>query len=249
LISPKTDRERQLVIETLKWIVEGLQHVIGRNVEVVLHDLGKPGHSVVAIANGQLTGRTVGSPIISGPFDDLGLQKLMSGEYAEAGQSYSVVSDYQTRSRGGHELDSTSIILRNHDGEAYAAFCINADRTRLRELEALVRGLVKEAGPQAEPASDTVTANVDDLVNEIILSGIAATGKTVAAMTREDKVEAVRQMNSRGLFLIRSSVDLAASTLGVSRFTIYNYLDELKTPDAAGSNAPALPRVTSRRSS
>lgn len=228
MMSPRTDRERKLVIETLKGIVEGLQRTIGRNVEVVLHDLSRPGHSVVAIANGQLTGRSVGSPIISGPFDDLALQRLMSGEDVVSGEAFSIVGDYRTRARSGRELDSTSIVLRDESGQAYAAFCINADRSKLRELEALVRGLVGSEALEPEPAAEGDAANVDGLVSEIIESGIAATGKAVAAMSREDKIEAVRYMNGRGLFLIRSSVDLVAASLGVSRFTIYNYLDEMK---------------------
>ncbi|WP_170990095.1 PAS domain-containing protein [Aquamicrobium sp. LC103] len=227
-MSPKDARERELVIETLKWVVEGMQQIIGGNVEVVLHDLSKPGHSVVAIANGHITGRSIGSPIISGPFDDLGLQKLMSGEFAEAGKSYSIVSDYRTRSRLGHELDSTSIILRDEKGEAYAAFCVNADHSRLRELDGVVKGLLASIGGAPQEPVEPESASVDDLVQEIIQSGIAATEKPVAAMGREDKMEAVRHMNDRGLFLIRSSVDLAAAHLGVTRFTVYNYLDQLR---------------------
>lgn len=243
MMSPKTARERKLVVETLKGIVEGLQRIIGRNVEIVLHDLSRPGHSVVAIANGQITGRSVGSPIISGPFDDVALERLMSGEDVGSGEAYSIVSDYRTRARTGRELDSTSIVLRDETGRAYAAFCINADRSKLRELETLVRGFVGAEASEAEAESDADTSNVDGLVNEIIQSGIASTGKQVAAMSREDKVEAVRYMNGRGLFLIRSSVDLVASSLGVSRFTIYNYLDELKPekpdPDDAARDRTA----------
>lgn len=227
-MSPKNARERELVIETLKWVVEGLQQIIGNDVEIVLHDLSKPGHSVVAIANGHITGRTIGSPIISGPFDDLGLKKLMSGEAGEAGKPYSIVSDYRTRSRIGHQLDSTSIILRDDKGEAYAAFCVNADHSRLRELDGVVKGLLASIGGAAPEPVEPESASVDDLVQEIIQSGIAATEKPVAAMGREDKMEAVRHMNDRGLFLIRSSVDLAASHLGVTRFTVYNYLDQLR---------------------
>lgn len=239
MMSPRTDRERKLVIETLKGIVGGLQRIIGRNVEIVLHDLSRPGHSVVAIANGQITGRTVGSPIISGPFDDLALEKLMSGEDVVQGEAWSIVSDYRTRARSGLELDSTSIVLRDENGQAYAAFCINADRSRLRELETLVRGFVEAEVSEPELAQATETANVDGLVSEIIQSGIASTGKPVPAMTREDKVEAVRHMNGRGLFLIRASVDLAAASLGVSRFTIYNYLDELKADGPNEAPPPA----------
>ena len=245
MITPRNDRERRLVIETLKAVVEGLQRIIGRNVEIVLHDMSRPGHSVVAIANGHITGRGVGSPIISGPFDDVALERLMSGEHVKSGETYSIVSDYRTRARTGRELDSTSIVLRDETGRAYAAFCINADRSQLRELEAMVRGLIgaEAAGPPQEPGDDA--ANVDGLVNEIIQSGIAATGKPVAAMSREDKVEAVRYMNGRGLFLIRSSVDLVAASLGVSRFTIYNYLDGLK-PEAGDGDDGARERPARR---
>ena len=228
MLSPKNARERELVIETLKWVVEGMQHVVGSDVEIVLHDLAKPGYSVVAITNGHITGRSVGSPIISGPFDDLALQKLMSGEFAEPSKPYSIISNYRTRSRVGRELDSTSIILRDHRGEAYAALCVNADRSRLRELDDIVKGLLASLRSTPQGSVEPENASVDDLVDEIIQSGIAATEKPVAAMSREDKIEAVRYMNDRGLFLIRSSVDLAASHLGVTRFTVYNYLDQLR---------------------
>ncbi len=241
-MSPKNTRERELVIETLKWVVEGLQQIIGSDVEIVLHDLSKPGHSVVAIANGHITGRSIGSPIISGPFGDLGLQKLMSGEAAEAGKPYSIVSDYRTRSRIGHQLDSTSIILRDDKSEAYAAFCVNADHSRLRELDGVVKGLLAAIGGVSPEPVEPESASVDDLVQEIIQSGIAATEKPVAAMGREDKMEAVRHMNDRGLFLIRSSVDLAAAHLGITRFTVYNYLDQLRGKQTARSDKQKGPR-------
>jgi predicted transcriptional regulator YheO len=199
-----------------------MQHIIGGDVEIVLHDLSKPGQSVAAIANGHITGRVIGSPIISGPFDDLGLQELMSADFAKRGEACSIISGYKTRSRCGRELESTSMILRAESGEAYAAFCINADRSRLRELDTVVRGLLASIGEAPQQFGEPESPSVDDLVQEIIQSGIAATERPVATMTREDK------MTERGLFLIRSSVDLVASRLGVSRFTIYSYLEQLR---------------------
>lgn len=232
----KTDRERKLIIETLKGILRGLQLILGRNIEIVLHDLSTPRNSVVAIVNGQITGRTIGSSIISGPTQDAGLQKLISGEDAATGESFTILSDYKTHARN-RELDSTSVLLRDESGKAYAAFCINADRTKLRELEALARSLIETDLDGAKVGADSEASNVDDLIEEIIQSSVAETGKPVASMLREDKVEAVRKMNSRGLFLIRSSVDLVAKSLGVSRFTIYNYLEELRSDTAIGKRA------------
>jgi predicted transcriptional regulator YheO len=227
MICPETPRERELVLQTLRHAVEGLAQALGSNVEVVVHDLTRPANSVVAIANGQITGRTVGSAIISGPFDDLGLKKLLSGDGRAPGEMHTIVSGYRTRARSGQELDSTSVILRDRKGDAYAALCVNVDQSKLRQVHELLGGLLAR---ERQPDTDGTPSppSVDSLVQEIIEDGIRATGKSVAAMTKDDKMEAVSHMSRRGLFLIRSSVDLAAANLGVSRFTIYNYLDELK---------------------
>jgi predicted transcriptional regulator YheO len=66
-----------------------------------------------------------------------------------------------------------------------------------------------------------------DLVAEIPQSAIAAIGVPVARMTKAEKVAAVAIMHERGLFLMRGSVELAGRHLGATKFTIYNYLDEL----------------------
>lgn len=243
---PRTRQECELVIDALKHIVKGLEAILGRDVEVVLHDLSKPGHSVVAIAHGEITGRTVGSPIISGPYNDLGLRKLISGEGRDRSETHTLVTDYKTRTREGRELDSTSVILRDHTGKAYAALCVNADRTRLRALQALVRDIAGVADSNGAADETDDVASVDSLVEEIIENGIGATGKPVPMMNKEDKIEAVRHMNDRGLFLIRSSVDRVAASLAVSRFTIYNYLDELK--GTSGETPAGNGRASSRRS-
>jgi predicted transcriptional regulator YheO len=227
MIYPRTPRERRLILQTLGHVVEGLARALGGNVEVVLHDLSKPGSSVAAIANGQITGRTVGSAIISGPFDDLGLKKLIAGDGRARGETHSIVSGYRTRARNGHELDSTSLLLRDDSGRAYAALCVNVDQSQLRQAQDLLAGLlVQDRDPGTADMSEP--PSIDSLVQEIIEDGIRASGKPVAAMTKDDKKQALCHMSRRGLFLIRSSVDIVAGKLGVSRFTIYNYLDELK---------------------
>lgn len=48
------------------------------------------------------------------------------------------------------------------------------------------------------------------------------------AQQKKEKVEIVRQMQEKGLFIVRGGVEMAARVLGVSRYTVYNYLDEIK---------------------
>ena len=228
MMRPRNARERKLVLETMRHVVEGLERALTSDVEVVLHDVTKPKSSVVAIANGSITGRTVGSAIISGPFDDLGLSKLLSSEGGAPGEACTIVTDYRTRARNGNELESTSMLFRDDRGGAYAALCINADRSKLRHIHSILKDLLGEARESIAGANAKTAPRVETVVQDIVDEAIRGSGKPVSIMTKDDKMAAVDQMHRRGIFLIRSSVDMVAKGLGVSRFTIYNYLDELK---------------------
>ena len=53
----------------------------------------------------------------------------------------------------------------------------------------------------------------------------ASWARSLAELDREDKQRAVKLLNERGAFQLRKSVEQVAEVLGVSRFTVYNYLN------------------------
>jgi predicted transcriptional regulator YheO len=71
--------------------------------------------------------------------------------------------------------------------------------------------------------------SVDELVSQLIDSAIGQTGVPVDLMKKHHKLAVVGQLEERGLFLLKDAVELIAVRLGVTRFTIYNYLNELGT--------------------
>jgi hypothetical protein len=50
-------------------------------------------------------------------------------------------------------------------------------------------------------------------------------GEALKDLSREDKQRAVRMLEDRGAFQLRKSVEDVADAMGVSRFTVYNYLN------------------------
>lgn len=50
------------ILDIYKGLVPFLGEALGKDCEVVLHDFREPGHSVIAIANGNISGRHVGAP-------------------------------------------------------------------------------------------------------------------------------------------------------------------------------------------
>lgn len=221
LLVPQNDRERNLVLGVLKSIVVVLERMLGPDVELVAHDLHVPEHSVVAIANGKISGRTIGSAIFTGPFGDLGLQKLIQGE--DDPEPVTVVDDYKTRAADGRELHSLSLLFRDVDGVAFAALCANSDRSRLQQLKELLNDMFFQDAPSKAPEEPP---SVEEMAIRIIEESVASVSPGGTQLTKDERIAAVKSMQERGLFIIRSSVDIAAKRLGVTRHTIYNYLDQ-----------------------
>jgi hypothetical protein len=53
-------------------------------------------------------------------------------------------------------------------------------------------------------------------------------GAPLGELGREDKQRAVRLLEDRGAFMLRRSVEDVADALGVSRITVYNYLNAMR---------------------
>ncbi len=52
----------------------------------------------------------------------------------------------------------------------------------------------------------------------------------LAELSREQKQEVVAHLDDQGAFQLRRAVDDVADALGVSRFTVYNYLNARDSP-------------------
>jgi len=69
---------------------------------------------------------------------------------------------------------------------------------------------------------------VETILHSSIEEFITQQGIPVSLMKKEDKLRTVEHLDEQGIFLIRGSVATVARALGVSRYTIYNYLDEIR---------------------
>ena len=71
-------------------------------------------------------------------------------------------------------------------------------------------------------------SHLDDALDHLIAQGEAHIGRPLEQMTRADKQQLVRYLDERGAFALRKAVERVADNLGVSRFTVYNYLDSAR---------------------
>jgi hypothetical protein len=71
-------------------------------------------------------------------------------------------------------------------------------------------------------------ASLDGALDRMIAAVEREQGRPAAELDREQKQEFVRRLDELGAFTLRRSVEDVAEVLGVSRFTVYNYLNALQ---------------------
>ena len=206
-------------LQFLFQLAKGIAQQFGPNCEVVVHDLisNDAESSIVAIENGHVTGRKVGD----GP-SHVVLEALRSGR-----ENLTDHLSYLTRTKDGKILKSSTIYVRDDDGEAIGIFAINYDITLMLAMEDALKGFTATQVPEREP--EHISRNVADLLDELIEQSVKLVGKPVPLMNKEDKVKAIQFLNDTGAFLITKSGDKICKFFGISKYTLYSYIDESKS--------------------
>lgn len=205
-------------VEMVRLIVQPLAEALGPGVEVVLHDLTQVPDSIVAIG-GHISGRSVG-----GPSTDLLLQHVRE-------QRTDHLLRYPNRTTDGRELISSTLFLRDESSRAVACLCFNSDVSewaRIRDAVTAMLPAVSDTSESAPPATERFFETTDDLVASMIQSALSLTDVPIELMQKRHKLLIVEELESRGFFSFREAAELLAKTLQVSRYTIYNYLNETR---------------------
>ena len=209
---------RAFEIDFLARLARGIARQFGSNCEVVVHDMtpSDPEHSIVAIENGHVTGRRLGD----GPSHVV--WEALKADPKKIDDRLS----YLTRTEDGKILKSSTIFIRDAEGKVVGLFAINYDITVMKAMEDQLRLFTSPDIPEEEPQK--IIHNVNDLLEELIKQSVKLVGKPATLMNKEDKVKAIRFLNDSGAFLITKSGQRVCNFFGISKYTLYTYIDEAK---------------------
>ena len=200
-------------------VAKGLAGQFGRNCEVVIHDLRGDNHehTIVAIENGHVTGRSIGD----------GPSHIVLESLRENPRMIEDRISYFTKTSDGRVLKSTTLFIRDDDEKVIGLLGINYDISMLVAIDDAIRAFTGQDSPGKDVES--ISGNVSDLLDELLDHSVRLIGKPTALMSKDEKMRAIRFLDERGAFLVTKSGPKICQFFGISTYTLYSYLDEIKS--------------------
>lgn len=217
-------------------LTEFLGRVLGPDYEVAFHDLTNKDRSLVAIANNNISDRDVGAPLTN-----VALKILADHSYQN--------SDYRVHYHGktvhGKPLRSSTLFIKDEQGEPVGLLCINFDDHRYQELSEKILGLChpdifvetnfaydKELlTPAEDDVVETYPRTSEGTASEAVAEVLREKGLTAQRLTLDERMDIICQLDSQGIFLLKGAVKDVAESLECSPASVYRYLTNLRKED------------------
>lgn len=205
-------------IDFLTRMAHALAKQFGNDCEIVIHDLTvNPNESsIILIENGHVSNRKVGD----GPSSVV--LEVLAKDPAEVEDHLCYLTEAD-----GKILKSSTIFIRDDDGKIIGLFGINYDISRIIMLKNELQDMISVDSSKTEEYTH-IPQDVNGLLDDLIERAVKMIGRPVVYMTREDKIAAIKFLDTTGAFLITKSGDKVSNYFGISKFTMYSYLDKTK---------------------
>jgi len=184
--------------------------------EVIIHDLQTPEHSIIAIFNNHITGRKIGDGT-----SDIGYKKL-------AGELPDKIVNYNNRSPSGSDLKSSSLTIRNKDDEIIGSMGLNYDISSFANIKEFFDMFTKTFTLDNLPKREeffmwTVKDEIQQALNKFFIKNDLQ-GKV---LNRTDKLNVVAFMKKEGHINKKGAISILSELLAITRPTLYKYIKEI----------------------
>lgn len=195
-------------------LAEGISKMFGNNCETVIQELIGSDFYTVTIFNGHVSGRETMSTqgILGGKLnsDEIDYDKVRSGVFNQL-----VIHP------SGKKIKSSSFPLKGED--YFYILGINYDITILDGISLFINNFISFDGD----LFSTLHQEKDNSMEHILESSLQMMNGKVDKMKKEERVVLIKMLNDRNFFQIQKSVPFLSEKLGVSKYTIYKYLNEI----------------------
>lgn len=223
MVFSDTDR---LIINSFIPVVYSLSAYLGNSYEIVLHSLENYERSIIAIAHGEYSNRSIG-----GPITDLALSKLDTLSRGERADAY-----FNNTSERG-PLKSSTIAIHGEQDRVIGLLCFNMYLNT--PLIDVLSALHPVQGPISllDNAQETFASNVEQLVATSLNSIRSDVLSDTSILPSNKNKMIVEKLEQQGIFRLKNAVALVAQQLDISRNTVYMHIRNCRNTDSGQSGS------------
>lgn len=212
--------EMKLLAENITTLIDGIVKLFGHKCEIALFSIEDSKQKLIYSVNSQVTGRQ--------QIDNMNQYELEALNKTMTHNEHTIFSYI---SKEGRNIKSALFNIKDLEKKEIYAMIVSFDITNLmlaKNVLELICNIDETIQDHENITNGIDTKNINSLMQELIAEVLENFGKPVSYLTKEDKVNIVRTLNNKDIFLIKGAVEYVAEKLCVSRFTIYNYLEEIR---------------------
>lgn len=216
--------DKGYVLEFLIRTAEAIAKMFGSSCETLVHDMARPNHPIVAIFNGHVSGRQVGSQL-----DIFGTEE-MPADSVSPGMMHAknLLIGYRDHinqmavTSHGRTVKSSTI---NYIGDGYHyALGINFDYTSVSTAASVLMELSNVGGHLQNAIIQEEESQLENIYNHCL----QVVGMPLENMKKRERLKLVELLYSKNAFSFQRAVAYVSQRMDVSRYTIYKYIHEIE---------------------
>lgn len=220
-------------LETYVHLVDFLGAFLGKNYEIILHDLTRIPNTIISIKNNEISNRKVGGPITNSALKMIQDKVYLKKEF---------LINYKGMI-GNKTLRSATMFIRDGE-EVIGLLCINFDDSNItKALEQVMNTIHPEDwlesnrvisyeedndGSDEDNSVEEYYASIDELMEHILNEAMKGITIPKEYMKPEDRMEVIEQLYSKGMFQMKNAIPYVAENLDCSHATVYRYLQNIR---------------------
>ncbi len=210
--------EDHAILKGVQSVMKGISFIYGNNCEVVLHSMEFEDRAIIAIENKHVSRRDIGEPMSDFVF------KLLE-DMSKVDEPF--INFFKDTSLRKNELKSCTTLIRNSNKHIIGALCINMDLS-IPINEFFKDFLVYDSDKYNSTKTADYTQTARELIDFSIDKALEIVNKQRGLSSTDRNKAVINELYKKGIFSVKKGVEIAAEELGISRFTVYNYLKALK---------------------
>jgi len=132
----------------------------------------------------------------------------------------------------GKKLKSITSVLRDKRGKAHGLLCINLDVSGFDQLKKLAALFLGDTLLQEQPAP-LFEDDWREKINVFVQKYLQENQKTISNLSQSEKSKVVVLLHRQGAFKGKNAASYVGDVLGISRATVYKYLNDRNDQNAS----------------